>query len=378
MAGLATDAAGVADRLLDLGSTSYAPWLDRKPYLDVVERRALPALRDEAWRHTNIARWYEAVLPGREDTGAVRRIEHPEDVEAVDFADPRAQELVELRGEETFSLAAHPIAALNALLLGAGVAIRVPAGIAASAPVRIGDLPAACQRILVIVEANASVELIEEPSSYAHRLVEAVVQPGGRLSHRRRQAPSSGRECSLVAIRIAADARYHLAQTSRGADLRRNDILATLDGDGAEVEICGAWRLDESRHLDNQVAVHHRAPGGTSRQTYRGVADGRSRAVLNGRIEIAPGAQHSDATLSTKNLLASETAEVYAKPELEIYANDVKCSHGATIGAIDEDAVHYFRSRGIGERTARSLFVRGFLLDAIDDAEAARRLGVIQ
>ena len=381
MAGLATDAAGLADRLLDLGSTSYAPWLDRKPYLDVIEGRALPELRDEAWRHTNVARWYEAVLHGGEDAATANRIDHPEDVEVVDFADARAHELVELRGEETFPLAGYPIAALNALRLGAGAAVRVPAGVTASGPVRIGDLPAACQRILVIVEADASLELIEEPAvsaPYIHRLVEAVVQPGGRLSHRRRQGASTGRECNLVAVRIDAGARYELAQTSLGADLRRNDILATLAGDGAEVEMRGAWRLDESRHLDNQVAVRHRAPGGTSRQTYRGVADGRSRAVLNGRIEIAPGAQHSDATLSTKNLLASETAEVYAKPELEIYANDVKCSHGATIGAIDEDAVHYFRSRGIGERTARSLFVRGFLLDAIDDAEAARRLGVIQ
>ena len=125
------------------------------------------------------------------------------------------------------------------------------------------------------------------------------------------------------------------------------------------------------------MAVEHALPGGTSRQTYRGVAAGRARAVLNGRIHIAPGAQHSDATLSTKNLLADPTAEVYAKPELTIFANDVKCSHGATVGAIDEDAVHYFRSRGIHDDRARALFVRGFLREAIDDVAAAQALGVV-
>ncbi|MDE0419586.1 MAG: SufD family Fe-S cluster assembly protein [Gammaproteobacteria bacterium] len=378
MAGLTADGASLAERVLELGTTGYAPWLDRTPHRKLIEARGLPKLRAEAWRHTNVTRWYDAVLSGAETPAKRTRLELPEGVEAVDFESVRACELVAQRGEETFSLAAHPLAALNALRLGAGVAIRIPAGVAAPGPVRIGDLPAAYQRILVIVEADARVEVIEEPSTYTHRLLEAVVQPGGRLSHRRQQAASSGRECSLVAVRTEADARYDLAQTALGADLRRNDILATLAGDGAAVEIRGAWRLDGSRHLDNQVAVRHAAPGGTSRQTYRGVADGRSRAVLNGRIEIAPGAQHSDAMLSTKNLLASDTAEVYAKPELTIYANDVKCSHGATIGAIDDDAVHYFRSRGIDERRARSLFVRGFLREAIDDVEAAQRLGVIQ
>lgn len=378
MAGSATEAAALAERILAQGPSSYAPWLDRGPHLDLVERRALPELRAEAWRHTNVARWYQAVLDGTERVDGTHHIESPAGIEVVDFADPRAAELQEQRGEETYRLPAQPIAALNALLLGAGVAIRIPARCAASGPVRIVDLPAAYQRILVIVEADARVELIEEPSTYTHRLVEVVVQPGGQLVHRRLQAASSRRECSLLAVRAEAHAHYGLSQLSLGSDLRRNDIVATLAGNDASVTLRGAWRLDEARHLDNQIAVHHRSPGGTSRQTYRGVAAGRSRAVLNGRIEIAPGAQQSDATLNTKNLLASDTAEVYAKPELEIYANDVKCSHGATVGAIDADAVHYFRSRGIDEHTARTLFVRGFLREAIEDLDAAQTLGVIQ
>ena len=378
MAGLATDAARLADALLARGPSSYAPWLDRGPHLEIIERRSLPELRAENWRHTNIARWYQSVMDGSGNADQSRRVEHPDEVEVVDFADARAGELLAQRGEELYHLAAQPIAALNGLLLGAGLAIRVPAGVAPSSPLRIVDLPAAYQRVCIIVEAGAHLELIEEPAHYTHRLVEAVVRPGGRLVHRRLQAASSERECSLIAVRAEADAHYELSQLSLGAELRRNDIVATLAGNGANVTLRAAWRLDEARHLDNQVAVHHVGPGGTSRQTYRGVADGRSRAVINGRIEIAPGAQQSDATLTTKNLLASDTAEVYAKPELEIYANDVKCSHGATVGAIDDDAVHYFRSRGIDEPTARALFVRGFLREAIEDDDAARELGLIQ
>ena len=284
-------------------------------------------------------------------------------MEVADFAQPRAAELLQQRGEETYRLSAHPMAALNAWLLGAGVAIRVPAGCRARDPVRIVDLGAAYQRVLVIVEADARMEIIEAPCTFAHRLVEVVIQPGGRLLHRRAQAPSSRPECSLLAVRAETHAKYQLSQLSLGGDLRRNDIVATLAGDAADVSLRGAWSLDGTMHLDNQVAVHHRAPRGTSRQIYRGVAAGRSRAVLNARIEIA---------------LVSDSAEIYAKPELEIYADDVKCSHGATVGAIDEDAVHYFRTRGIGEHAARGLFQRGFLLAAIDDPDAARTLGLIQ
>ena len=378
MAGSTTDATALAEMILAQGPSNYAPWLDRGPHLDLVERRALPELRAEAWRHTNVARWYQAVMEGTERDNGAHRIECAPGIEVVDFADPRAAEIQQLRGEETYRLSAQPIAALNSLLLGAGVAIRIPGGYAARSPVRIVDLPAAYQRILVIIEPDARVELIEEPSTYTHRLVEVVVRPGGRVRHRRQQAASPHRECSLLAVRVEAGAHYELSQLSLGSELRRNDIVVTLAGNAANVTLRAAWRLDESRHLDNQVAVHHRAPGGTSRQTYRGVAADRSRAVLNGRIEIAPGAQHSDATLNTKNLLASDTAEIYAKPELEIYANDVKCGHGATVGAIDADAVHYFRTRGIDEQTARALFVRGFLTEAIDDLDAAQDLGVIQ
>lgn len=377
MAGSTTDGAIFAEELLAIGTNRYAPWLDRRVCLEVLEHRGLPEPRSEAWQHTNVGRWYETALADSAPATGLLGVEHPTEVQVIDFADARAQALVEQHGGRAFELAAQPLAAVNGLLLGAGLAIRVPRATHPASAVRLADLGAAYQHILIVVEAGAVVELIEEPARYAHRIVEAVIQPGAVLNHRRLQAASAGRECSLVGVRVEAGARYELAQISRGAELRRNDILATLLGEGAEAVIQGAWRLDGRSHLDNQIAVDHAAPGGRSRQTYRGVAADRARAVLNGRIHIAPNAQRSDATLTSKSLLASPGAEVYAKPELEIYANDVKCSHGATVGAIDDEAVYYFRSRGIGEDAARALFVRGFLREAIDDVESAERLGVI-
>ena len=372
-----TDAAVLAERLRCQDPNGYAPWFDRRDCVELLERQGLPELRSEAWQHTNVGRWYEMVLAEQPSVARSLDIDYADDVEVVGFDDARAAELVAEVDVETFRLRDQPLAAVNGLLLGAGLVIRAPRGSEASKPVRIADLPAAFQRVVVVVEAEASVDLIEEPAAYAHRLVEAVVCRGARLRHRRHQDRTSGRECSLVAVRVEAGGRYELAQLSLGAELRRNDIVATLVGDGAEVHLRGAWRLAGRDHLDNHVTVHHAGPGGMSRQTYRGVAADRSRAVLNGRIHIATDAQHSDANLNTKNLLASDSAQVFAKPELEIYANDVKCGHGATVGAIDEEAVHYFRSRGIAGDVAKALFVRGFLREAIDDIETAERLGIV-
>ena len=143
----------------------------------------------------------------------------------------------------------------------------------------------------------------------------------------------------------------------------------------------GAWRLREKQHLDTQISVHHIAPGAHSKQTIRGVIDEHGKAIFNGRIYIAPGAQQSDAALTTKNLLLSSNSEVFAKPELEIYANDVKCSHGASIGDLDAEALFYLRSRGIKEALARKLLISAFLREAVSGPmqnQAKTLLGITQ
>ena len=368
----------LAERLLALPPSNYAPWRDRRAALDVIEREGLPNPRSESWRHTNIRRWYEAAgacpafheVPDNRETDFVSAADG---ICVEGFVNAGVAALLAEHGGLTSNAAIAPLAAMNALLLGAGVVIRAQGG-CATTPVRIGVSPAEFQHLLIVVEPGAAVTVIEEPASYTHRIVQAVVAPGGVLSHWRRQAESDGRECSMVAVRVDAGGEYRLAQSSRGADLRRNDIQVTLAGKGATATIDGIWRLDGRDHLDNQVTVSHSAGEGFSRQTYRGVAAGHSRAILDGRIHIAPAADATDASLSTKNLLASDDAQVFAKPTLEIHASDVKCSHGATVGALDDMAVHYLRSRGIVEAAARALLMDGFLRDAIADEEGAQQL----
>ena len=380
MAGSTTDLANpsaLARRLLDIEPGSRPTWLDPAACQAVIAR-GLPDTRGEPWKYTNVNRWYDVALAPR-DTGALGTlgIDAPDGILAVDFDDPRMQPLAAAYRGKAFDLAEQPLAAVNGLLLGAGVAIVVPAGWRSDSPVRIPDGGPPYQHVLLVVERGASVTLVEESSGFTHRIVEAVVEAGGHLRHLRRQRPAPTRECSLVAVHLDQDAQYDLAQSSRGAELRRNDVVVTLAGSAARVAVHGAWRLVGREHLDNQVAIRHVAPQGSSRQTYRGVVADRARAVLNGRIHIAAGAKATDAALNTKNLLATDNAEVYAKPELEIFESDVQCSHGATVGTLDEEAVFFLRSRGLSEEAARALLVRGFLREAITDDEGAARLELV-
>ena len=357
----------LAARLARLTSFDYAPALDREAARRALDETGLPAPRSEAWKYTNVVRWYESAL---DPTPAVSPVplNAPEGVELHDFASAGAARL--LASGTAVDLDRHPLAAANRLLLGAGVTVRVPSGLRPTSALRLDDLGAAYEHVLVVLEPGAELTLIEEPRASRHRIVECAVGDDAALVHHRRQALAEVRQCALVAVTVGANASYSLWQSARGADLRRNDINISLDGENAEATVHGAWRLDGREHLDNQVSVDHVSPDCISRQTFRGVAAGRARAVLNGRIHIHPQAQGSDASLSTRNLLESAAAEVYAKPELEIYANDVRCSHGATVGALDEDALFYCKARGIPPASARSLLVHGFLREAVSDEEA--------
>ena len=364
----------LARRLLDLEPSGRPAWFDPAACQAVIAR-GLPDTRGEPWKYTNVNRWYDVAFAPRET--ATIGIDAPDGVRAVDFDDPRAQPLAAAYRGKAFDLADQPLAAVNGLLLGAGVAIVVPSGWRGDAPIRIPDRGPPYQHILLVIESGASVTLIEESSGFTHRIVEAVVEAGGHVRHLRRQRPAPTRECSLVAVHLDREAQYHLAMSSRGAELRRNDVLVTLAGSAARVTVHGAWRLGGREHLDNQVAIRHVAPQGLSRQIYRGVVADRARAVLNGRIHIAPGAKATDAALDTKNLLATDNAEVYAKPELEIFESDVQCSHGATVGTLDEEAVFFLRTRGLSDKAARALLVRGFLREAVADDEGATRLELV-
>jgi Fe-S cluster assembly protein SufD len=179
-----------------------------------------------------------------------------------------------------------------------------------------------------------------------------------------------------IGMRMERDARYrgHFSQT--GAKLSRVELAIALDGEGAEAELSGATVLGAALHADITTHIAHAAGKTTSRQLFKHIAGGNSRAVYQGKITVCKGADGSDSRQTAKALLLGARAEADLKPELEIFADDVKCAHGAAVGDLDADSLFYLRSRGIPEGEARTLLIRGFLEEAVaqiagDDVRAA-------
>jgi Fe-S cluster assembly protein SufD len=163
---------------------------------------------------------------------------------------------------------------------------------------------------------------------------------------------------------------------SLGARLARHDIATRLDGEGSEALLNGLFHVDGRRHVDHHTAIEHAVPRGTSREFYRGILDDAGHGVFTGRIVVAPGALRTDAVQRADSLVLSPGAQTDARPELEIYADDVKCAHGATVGQIDDAALFYLRSRGLDEPHARNLLIYAFAAEAlarIDLAPLRRR-----
>jgi Fe-S cluster assembly protein SufD len=168
-----------------------------------------------------------------------------------------------------------------------------------------------------------------------------------------------------VIVHLERDSRYAATALDLGGRLVRNGVSVVLDAPGAECVLNGLYVVDGRSHVDNHTCIEHARAHGTSREFYKGVLDGRGRAVFNGKIVVRPDAQHTDAQQLNKNLLLSEDAEVDTRPQLEIYADDVKCSHGATVGSLDADALFYLRSRAVDEARARDLLTYAFAHDLI-------------
>jgi Fe-S cluster assembly protein SufD len=152
--------------------------------------------------------------------------------------------------------------------------------------------------------------------------------------------------------------------------LTRNEITVRLEGAGAECHLNGAYLMRGRQHCDNTTTIEHLVPETSCREVFKGVLDDEARAVFQGRIVVHPGAQKSNGHQLSKALLLSDRAEIDTKPELEIYADDVLCSHGATAGALDDEALFYLRSRGIPEAKARRMLIEAFLAEAINSIAA--------
>ena len=342
-------------------SPDYARWLQRRSDYTSFE---FPKYRSESWKYTNP----DGLLEAQTESSSTSQLHIHGPVNIYDFEDIKIRPLVQDRlGQLTDNLS---LAELNKELLDHGLVIesKNSAGV-----VEIESLPGNYQRLIVI--ANVDLEIVET-APCNNRIVECWVGSKALLKYRRLQSASQGHEYNGFAAHVEPEGQLHLEQYSNGSKLRRNEFDISLNGKSAEVHITGAWRLAGNQHIDNQISINHIEPGGLSRQHMRGQIMDQAKSIFNGRIYIAKGADGSDAELNNRNLIESPTAEVYAKPELEIYAQDVSCSHGATVGEIDREALFYLQSRGISEQAARQLLVRGFLSPAINHPDGRDLLDV--
>ncbi len=273
----------------------------------------------------------------------------------------------------------HGFAALNAALFEDGACVLLPRSLRIEGPIHLVFLASggtmSFPRNLIVLGENAQATVVETygwagggvDESLTVPMTEIVAHDHSNLRHVKLQRESrQGFHVATFALRQERASRVASHSISLGGAIVRNDLFAHLGGEGADCVLNGLYLADGQQLVDNHMKVDHAAPHCESHELYKGVLDGRARTVFNGLIHVHPGAQKTDAKQSNRNLLLSEDAIANSNPQLEIYADDVKCTHGSTVGQLDEDAVFYLRSRGIGLEAARSLLTYAFASELVE------------
>ncbi len=307
------------------------------------------------------------------------RIRSWDEVEAVD----QARLLKEIAAEHEASSLTH----LNTAFMSAGLVIEVADDAKIDTPIQLilhgdGQPGSAQPRILLRLGRNSAAKVIQHhfgdgPTS-TNALVQANCGPGAMLSLIKLQDESAtAHHLATTRIDLARDSQLCAVLVDLGAKLARNDLRVNLNGEGANAKVHGLMIALNGSHVDDHTELNHHARDTQSQEVIRGIAGSRGRSILNGKITVHPGADGTDASLSNRNLLLSGDAEIDTKPELEIYADDVKCAHGATTGKLDSSALFYLRSRGVDAETARRILITAFagaVLEQVTSPELRQHL----
>ncbi|MSO90608.1 MAG: Fe-S cluster assembly protein SufD [Acetobacteraceae bacterium] len=357
----------------------------------ILRAQGLPSIRDEAWKYTNLrpvaqadfhtsvaAANPSAVLARLPQQDAPRLVlvdgHYRADLSIV----PAHAKISTFAAAPQFSALANParepMVALNTMLAEDGLSLTIPANIDAGLIV-IAHVATAAHafhpRHTIILESGARASLLEiylGDGAYLHNPVTEIdIADNAHLAHARLQDESvAAFHLATIYARIAARGIYDSFSLNIGARLSRTELHVNIAGTHATAQLNAAQLLAGVQHADFTTIVSHDAPHGASRQTVKNVLAGRSRGVFQGKIYVGRGAQKTDGYQMNQALLLSPEAEIDSKPQLEIYADDVKCSHGATVGELDADQFFYLRSRGVPEIQARAMLVRAFLAGSID------------
>jgi Fe-S cluster assembly protein SufD len=276
----------------------------------------------------------------------------------------------------------HAFTALNTAFIRDGAFIELQANAVVDEPIHLlfvseGEGEAISHpRNLIVAAENSRASIIESYISirdsryFTNAVTEIALGEGARVDHYKIQRESEKAfHVGTTQIRQERDSQLHSFSFAVGGLLARTNIYTSLDGAAATCTLNGLYLTDGVQHIDNQTSIEHIAPNCPSHEVYKGVLDGRSHGVFNGKVYVHPEAQKTDGKQSNNNLLLSPNARVDTKPQLEIFADDVKCTHGATVGRLDEVAMFYLNSRGIGTETARMLLTYAFAADVLETIE---------
>jgi Fe-S cluster assembly protein SufD len=417
---------GAFDRLTDRlnGLASGPLHTKRRAGLSAFEQLGIPTTRHEEWKYTNVLPFMGLAYADPTQTGSLT--DHEVSTVLGDLADtmesgwrctmingrfvpersilPPSESGITIRVLDDAavrddahaaafvgSLAhpdAHPFVALNTALAADGVLIRVPKGVRVERPLHIAvitDVRAenrlATPRIVVFAEEGSEIDIVEshhtigsetaldisvtevDVRANAHVRYHHIVDDGAALRH-----------IGQASATVASGGRFTSHSVNIGGAFVRNDLAVRLADPSAETYLYGVSVLGGKEYADNHTVVDHTVPHCHSEELYKGIYDGQSTGVFNGKIYVRPQAQKTTAYQSSHAILLSDKAQMNAKPQLEIWADDVKCSHGATTGQLDEDAIFYLRARGIDADKARALMTYAFVAEVIEhmDHEALR------
>ena len=418
MSDTATSTARYVDAFAERESTlpgHHLEWLRgvRRAGIDAFSRTGFPTPRHEHWKYTNVSpiekRSFDLATPssraadaggpgerlpngadaprlvvvdGRVDRGLSDLGALPPGVRIEDFTRVVEHDcgFLESRLGRIVSPEKTAFTALNTAFMDTGAVIRVDPETIADTPVHLVFVSGSHEherayspRIVIVAGAGSRIAVVEhfiglDDTVYLDNVVtEIEVAQGAAVEHYKVQrASAAAYHVAALEAKLAAGASFYSWAVSLGARLARHDIDVTLGHEHARCSLDGLFVANGRQHVDFHTNVEHAAPRCESNEYYKGIAGGRGRGVFNGRVHVHPGAQKTEAHQTNRNLLLSRNAEIDTKPQLEIHADDVKCSHGATIGQLDEQMLFYMRSRGIPQSAARGMLTYGFARDVVD------------
>jgi Fe-S cluster assembly protein SufD len=377
------------------------------------EKAGFPTMKDEDWHFTSVAPIAEAVFRIASDAPRVTA----RDVKRFTFEQPDWHTIVFVNGRYSAELSSfagetsgvhvtsvadsvrngkgklerhvskiappsvNAFTALNAAFIADGAFIELPADAIADKTIHLVFLSAGAATVshprnVIVAGRHSRCSVVEsyvaldDANYFTNTVTEIHIGEGARVDHYKLQREATRAfHVGTVQVHQGSHSQLNSFSFATGGQLSRTNIYTSLDGDGATCILNGLYLADGTQHIDHQTRIEHLKPNCPSREVYKGVLDGRSHGVFNGKVYVHPEAQKTDGKQSNNNLLLSPTARVDTKPQLEIFADDVKCTHGATVGRLDEMAMFYLNSRGIGPDAARTLLTYAFAADVLEMIE---------